>query len=300
MSSSEEPCLDYICTQVGQSCFESCSETCEKNCDRYVAQCSQSCSENCEQACSSMCQEACDQMCQDACNQMCQNACSSSTSILTSFIKASLLLSPVILTLVVAILVGMFQAFDPKGPILLTIFGSSVLTVSLSGVRLTKSGSKTSPCQVIDGAAKSFSSRLRWFTIHHSHHPKHLIIQGHEFKIANKYFCTGCYGLCFGTVCAILIASLYMVFGLNTSWALAILPLVPCLFIPILLRYTLFPTMPTSLRFFANSLIPISWCLLSISLDALLHNWVVNVVLILIIVFSAYLRSAVASKDNSR
>ena len=44
--------------------------------------------------------------------------------------------------------------------------------------------------------------------IHHSHHPKHLIERGHEFRIGNKYFYTGCYGLLIGTVCAVIIVAL--------------------------------------------------------------------------------------------
>lgn len=291
LSSPEEPCLDYICTQVGESCFESCSETCERNCNQYVQQCSASCSENLEQACSSMCQDACDQMCQNACS-------SSSSGIFSSFIKSCFLLAPIITTLFFAIIMGLFQSFDPKGPILLTIFGSCILSINLSGVRLTRR--KFSCKGRLDGDSCSFSSKFRWITIHHSHHPRHLSVRGHEFKIGNKYFCTGCYGLFIGTLCAIILASLYFAFGLNKMWTVVILTLVPFFFIPIFLRYTVLSNMRTSMKLVANSLVPIGWALLSISLDVLLHNWAINVLMILIILFSAYLRSIIATKDNSQ
>ncbi len=39
---------------------------------------------------------------------------------------------------------------------------------------------------------------------------------------------------------------------------------------------------------------------MSISLDALFNNWAINVLMIIIVVSSAYLRSIIATKDNFR
>jgi hypothetical protein len=286
LSSLEQQCGQQICDQCSQNCAQSCATSCENSIQQCGQQCGASCTQNCEQSCQNACQDSC----------RCQNVSCGSSSTIITIIPLLVLLSLVLLT---TYIFGIVQAFNSNGPILLTVFGSCILSISLSGVRLTKTRDISS-CEESSDYTSLFSSKKRRFTIHHSHHPKHLIEQGHEFRIGNKYFCTGCYGLLIGTVCAVILASFYIVFGITKSWALVILPVGPIFFIPIILRYSLFTTVRTSLRLLANSFFPIGWCILSISLDALFQNWAINVVMIIIVIVSAYLRSLSASKDNLR
>ncbi|PWI48086.1 hypothetical protein CEE45_08660 [Candidatus Heimdallarchaeota archaeon B3_Heim] len=135
-------------------------------------------------------------------------------------------------------------------------------------------------------------------SINHSHHPIHLIKSGHEFRFRGKYFCTGCYGILIGTIISVIIGISYIVNGFNTLWGEAVLLLIPLCFIPIILRYKLSYKFPSSAKLLANCLLPIGSCLSLIYTDFLYHNWILNVLVVLLIITAAFLRGVIAQKDN--
>ncbi|MHA2139800.1 MAG: hypothetical protein ACW98G_18100 [Candidatus Hodarchaeales archaeon] len=277
MSSSENTCCQGCADSFSQSCGESCTASCEENC-----------------------QESCNEACSDACSSACSNACSNATCTCGSTTEIAIF--PLLLafggTILSSIVLGVLQAFDSHGPILITLFGSTILAVSLSGIRLNSPYGKTT-CNALSNRSTSlFTTKIGRISFNHSHHSPSLIEAGHEFQIKNKYFCTGCYGLLVGSIISVVIGTIYILNGIHTTWV-SILPfIVPLCFIPIMFRYLLPYKIPSSMKLIANSLLPIGCCLLLIYTDVLFYNWAYNVFIVLLIISAAYLRGIIAQIDN--
>jgi hypothetical protein len=119
-----------------------------------------------------------------------------------------------------------------------------------------------------------------------------------EFKIGDKYFCTGCYGILFGTVLSLLIAVLYVGIGLpEWMWPLVLL-VTPLCFIPIIIRYTLYRDMPVFLRLTSNVLLPVGCTQIFMIFDATSQGLINNILLIIGVILLALLRGLVASRSN--
>ncbi|MFX0171898.1 MAG: hypothetical protein ACFE9L_08260, partial [Candidatus Hodarchaeota archaeon] len=175
-----------------------------------------------------------------------------------------------------ALILGLIQDFNPKGPIFSGIFGSCILAVILSGVRLSFKESQTT-CKVhTKKITNSVSTKIGRLTIIHSHHLRIDRETGHEFRIGNKYFCTGCYGILVGTIISILIMCLYIMFNLELFHVPLIIIAIPICFIPIILKYSLMSNMKTPMRLLSNILLPLGVCFSSISLDYIYQDWLVN------------------------
>lgn len=304
--------IDNCSKSICQGCSQSCDDFCQQNFQPWLqsvcVSCAEPCNEKCEQSCrdctqpicdscTQSCNEQCNQMCQDSCNQMCQNACSSSSS---SFKVLSLFLPMAFVQLLCVLIIGVIQSFNPLGPIYLTIFGSFILSINLSGINIANSH-KTSSCSIKNNSTKFItSSRLGKVVINHSHHPLHLIKTGHEFKIGSRYFCTGCYGILAGTIISIIISLIYVSSNFTAQSAIILFLLSPICLIPILVRYLLLKRPSTSFRFISNTLLPISCCFLLISVDNLFNYWVLNELVVLLIISASILRSFLAQRDNKK
>ncbi|MFX1254788.1 MAG: hypothetical protein ACFFCZ_24465 [Promethearchaeota archaeon] len=219
---------------------------------------------------------------------------SSPCSILSLIIQ---LIGTVTYTLVMFIL-GVLQAFDPKGPLFLGILTGSVLAVSFTGIRF-----KTRTCQgncdsVRERVCDSVKTTWGRLTFVHSHHKPHLREANHEFKIGHKYFCTGCYGTLIGTTIVLLLMSAYVLFGLTADLAFLVRLAIPICFIPIALRYAVFKQMRTPLRLLSNILFPIGGGLLLVLCDYTFHSWILNVGVVLLIVVIVFVRMNVSAKEN--
>ena len=198
-----------------------------------------------------------------------------------------------------ALLLGLIQAFDPSGPLFMVVLGSGVLAISLTGVNLTRFQvkiNKQSRCNY--QRSNQHSTKVGFLTFNHSHHPVELIKEGHEFKLKNKYFCTGCYGLLTGTLISIVFALMYIVYGLPEILMVPVIISIPACFVPIVIRYTIVEKPTTSLRAISNGLLPVGCCLTLILMDSLFHTWIINVIVVMLISLAAYVRGSVARKDN--
>lgn len=137
--------------------------------------------------------------------------------------------------------------FGSKGQVILTLAGSIVLIIRLSGI-----GLKPKSFQAIIKLPNTSSIVSHWgpFIIYHSHHSAEARVKGKEFRIGHKYFCIGCYGGLMGTFFAIMLMSFYLADSISQSTAFILLLSLPVWFIPIILRYILFSKMKTIPRFF--------------------------------------------------
>ncbi len=273
MSSTENNCIENCITNVCQGCTDACTERCEGNC-----------------------QDACDQACENACNQACSNACSDVTcrcgpsTLNLLFFMSGTIIIPFFSTLIL----GIFQAFDPRGPLWMTIFGSIILAINLSGIKFGNFQHK-STCNLSD---LPYTSKFGFIKITHSHHPKTLISEGHELLFKGRYFCTGCYGLLIGTLLAILVALGYLSLGLAPQILPLVILLIPICYLPIILRYSLGNRSGTIFRFISNALLPVGSCFLFIAVDFLYHDWMLNTLTVLFVLFLASLRGLIGAKSN--
>ncbi|MFW9992207.1 MAG: hypothetical protein ACFFD4_09195 [Candidatus Odinarchaeota archaeon] len=288
--SSESDCETVCCKEP---CIDPCSEACG-------AACSEACNEACSNVCNeASCSEACNEACSNACNEACSNACSSSSgsgvsSVFTGMITISLVL-------LCSIIVGIIDAFNSQGPIVITLFGSVFLAVNLTGIRFVSNKNEkkicTSPCSK-NKSTNMVSIRWGKILVAHSHHSLAQCKTGHEFRMGKKYFCTGCYGLFLGSVVAIAIFVTYLLDTVNYTFLTSYLFIIPLCFIPIIMRYTIKPRMGTRLKLAANGLIPIGCSLLFIAIDIIYQNWFINVGMVLFILLIAFSRGMVAARDN--
>ena len=285
MSSSDTNCIETAC----YNCMEPI-------CTRCTDQCTANCQENCEQNCN----ESCNAACQNACSSACSNACSNMTCTCGSSDSNTIILGLMfnsVVPFIGALLLGLIQAFDPSGPLFMTLLGSGVLAISLTGMNLTRFQRKLSS-QSKCNYNNQFSTKVGFLTFNHSHHPVKLIREGHEFTIKKKYFCTGCYGLLAGTLIAIIFSLIYVFYGLSEVFTVPVAILIPFSFAPIIIRYTFVKKPSTSFRIISNGLLPIGCCLTLLLLDSLFHSWTVNVFIVILISLAAYLRGIIARRDN--
>lgn len=283
MSSSEGNCLDQAC----QNCTQAV-------CTRFT----ESCTEQCETSCQENCQEACNQACQNACNQACQNACANATCTCGSSSSQVIfpLFSTVIIPFLGLLILGFIQAFDPSGPLYLTLFGSGFLALSLTGFTINPLRTSTTCANRLS----EYKTQFGFIGFNHSHHSPDLISMGHEFKFKGKYFCTGCYGILMGICISIIIAIIYITGYFSSDWlSISSFVSVSC-FIPIILRYKSNHHFGSLFRFLSNSLLPLGCCLALLSADLAFHSWGFNVLIVILILIAAYFRSIVGRNENQR
>jgi hypothetical protein len=192
---------------------------------------------------------------------------------------------------------GLNQSFNSKGPIMLTLFGSAVLAVNLTGLRIGN-GSQKKSLALYKKNWNPVSTRQGWFTFVHSHHTAKQRMEGHEFKFRNKYFCTGCYGTLIGTIIAIMVFTAYLLFGMPDNFVFLATIVAPISFIPIILRYTVFTNMKTSMRLLSNSLLPVGCSLYLVVMDHVFQSWVLNACLVLLILMTGFIRAKVANNGK--
>jgi hypothetical protein len=199
-----------------------------------------------------------------------------------------------------ALILGLIQDFNPKGPIFLGIIGSCILAVILSGVRFNFKKSRTTCEAFRKKITNSVSTKIGRLIIIHSHHLKIDREAGHEFRVENKYFCTGCYGILIGTVISIMIMCLYIMFDLELSLVPLVIVAIPICFMPIILKYSLFSNMNSPMRFLSNILLPLGICFTAVSWDYLYQDWLFNISLMLFTILVAYLRIIASTRENSK
>ena len=182
--------------------------------------------------------------------------------------------------------------YSSKGPIILCLLGAILLALRFTGIRFMNENTKEMPSWMV--------TRFGSFVIVHCHHNKDLCEKGKEFNFRGKYFCTGCYGLCLGTVISIGIIILYLLYRLNSVMIVPLICLIPFLLIPIILRYLIFIHMKSSLRFLSNTFFPIGIVLLLSIIDRLLKSWIINSIFVFSLIGIAYLRWKIALLDDVR
>ncbi len=202
-----------------------------------------------------------------------------------------------ILFLLIALLDGLFQAFNPKNLFDLGILAGIVVTFNLTGLRFVMGTQKTH-CNSLDSSCNTRITRWRAITLIHSHHPDHLRSAGHEFKIGNKYFCTGCYGTLIGMAITMFLMASYLLFGISAEVVFLSFIVLPFFFFPIIARYLIFPNMRTPLRLLSNILLPIGCGLLFICCDYTYSNWFVNFGITLALLGVIFLRSYIGGRDR--
>ena len=273
MSSSDNNCIENACASVLEPICQSCSDRCSANCEN-----------------------ACNQACENACNQACSNACSNVTCRCgpSTFNFLFYLGGSIIIPIFSILILGIFQAFDPRGPLWMTIFGSIILAINLSGIKFSNFQNK-STCNLSN---LPYTSKFGFIKVTHSHHPKALISEGHELLFKGRYFCTGCYGLLIGTLFAILFALGYLSLDLTPQILPLVILLIPICYLPIILRYIHGNKSGSRFRFIANSLLPIGSCFLFIAIDFLYHEWILNALTVLFVLLLASLRSLIGAKSN--
>ncbi|MBA7516666.1 hypothetical protein ES705_08714 [subsurface metagenome] len=185
--------------------------------------------------------------------------------------------------------------FDSKGPVILTFFGSFVLLVNLSHIRL-----KPKSFQAISKLPKTSTIISHWgpLIMYHSHHSAEARLKGKEFRIGRKYFCTGCYGGLLGTLIAIFLTGFYLLYGFNQVLAIISILSLPVWFIPIILRYTLFLNMKNIPRFLSNMFLPVGCSILLILTDFTFQSWALNGITIFLIICVAYLRNYASNREE--
>ncbi|MFX0063636.1 MAG: hypothetical protein ACFFC7_15810 [Candidatus Hermodarchaeota archaeon] len=230
---------------------------------------------------------------------ICQSTTGSSV-ILSPFLSSIVLsIASVAFTLVTVFILGILQAFNPKGPFFLIMLAGTVLAVGLTGISVN-TGTCKKNCELVkENVCNSMKTTWGRLTFVHSHHKPHLREAGHEFKIGNKYFCTGCYGTLIGTTIVLILMSAYVLFGLTADLAFLVTLAIPFCLIPITLRYAVFKQMRTPLRLLFNILLPIGAGLLFILCDYTFHSWFVNVGMVLLIVVISVFRVIASAKENS-
>jgi hypothetical protein len=282
--------MSSIGDQCGSACSESIESSIEQSCQNITDSCSQQCSEQCETNFESCMEDACNQVLTQTCSSCCANiACGSQTpvpSIIMPLFGGLLIIS------FITIILGLLQNFNPDGPLYLTLFGSSFLAVSLTGIQFNTG--KNSKSKQYPTLPNSGITRYKCFVFIHSHHNPLERAKGHEFNIGNKYFCTGCYGILIGTIISIAFALIYAAFGLNSEILPIVIFITSLCFLPILYRYFLSLELTTSLRLLSNILLPIGCSFLFMLIDHLYHNWLLNLCLILLTVSMAFVRGRVS------
>ncbi|MHA2104195.1 MAG: hypothetical protein ACW981_12270 [Candidatus Hodarchaeales archaeon] len=252
--------------------------------------CGQSCGDSCSDSCNESCNQACNQACNNFCNSFFQNACSCSSTTTTSEIYP--LVATSISVGVINIIYGLINGFNSKTPLFITLIGAIVLAISLTGFRGFNRNKYSHKYE-----RNSYVLIFNRILFLHSHHCQDDILKGKEFKIRSRYYCTGCYGLLFGTILSLVGVSLYLGFQNITLPIALIVPIIPLFFIPIILRYTIIKNMSSTIRFLSNALLPIGCFLLFITSDVLFNDWLINSFLVVITLLIALLRGYISVRN---
>lgn len=179
-----------------------------------------------------------------------------------------------------------------KGPVIILLLVAIILTIKLSGIHFMNENIKRmGPWMVTQFGSLVFI---------HSHHIKKLREAGKEFKLKGKYFCTACYGMCLGTIVSIILIIIYLTYGFVSEIIIPLIILTIFFMIPIVLRYTIFIHMRSSLRFLSNAILPIGLVLLLCILDKLFQNWIINSMYELSLLGIAFLRLKIGQFDDKR
>ena len=296
-SESQSKCnSSCACTNTTICCNESDCNTCNTGTQNCLTCGSNSavCCGNCSSGSSKCCSSSSSSCCSSGSSSRC---CSSRATGYFSTIVS--ILSSILFVIFSSLSIGVFQSFNSKGPLLLTYIGSIFLSLMLSGARVSLKETNTVCSSINKENAKVISSKIGRITFYHSHHPVELRESNHEFKFRGKYFCTGCYGILAGTLLSLLISSYYLLFDFEIYYIGWIGMLAIIFLLPIVLRYIVFKNMRTWFRFLANMLLPISFCLILIYVDKLYQNWFLNILVIILVILGAYVRSYVSIKENS-
>ncbi|MHA1983786.1 MAG: hypothetical protein ACW967_05495 [Candidatus Hodarchaeales archaeon] len=263
------------------------NQTSQCNCGES---CGQSCGDSCSESCNQSCNQACNQACNNFCNSFCQNACACGSTTTTSEIYPLFVTS--VSVGVINIVYGLINGFNSKTPLFLTLIGSIILAISLTGFRGYQRNKLSNKYE-----RNSYILIFNRFLFLHSHHCQDDILKGKEFKIKSRYYCTGCYGLFLGTVISLIGVSIYLVFqNVNLPIEL-IVPIIPLFFVPIILRYTIIRNMNSTIRFLSNALLPIGCFLLFIASDVIFNDWLINSFLVIFTLLVALLRGYISVKN---
>ncbi|MFW9991456.1 MAG: hypothetical protein ACFFD4_05310 [Candidatus Odinarchaeota archaeon] len=196
----------------------------------------------------------------------------------------------IVSALLSALIIGLTQSFNSKGPVMVTLVGSTVLAVNLTGLRIGNG---------IQNPVNPISTRFGWFTFIHSHHTAEQRTGGHEFRIGEKFFCTGCYGILSGTIIAITVFVVYLLLGMSDQFAFLAIIIAPICFIPIILRYTVMNEMKTKMRLLSNSLLPVGCSLYLVTMDHIFQSWEINMCIVLFTLTVGFTRGLVAYNSKN-
>ncbi len=187
--------------------------------------------------------------------------------------------------------------FGAKGPVILTFLGAFALFANLLNI-----GLEPESFQNISKLPKTSSimSHKGPLIIYHSHHSQEERLDGKEFRIGYKYFCTGCYGILLGTSIAIVLIFFHLINGISKNLSLILILSVPLWFIPIILRYTLYTDMKTIPCFLSNMFLPIGCSVLLVFTDLAFQSWILNVLVVILIEVVVCLRGFVSVRKENR
>jgi len=179
-----------------------------------------------------------------------------------------------------------------KGPVIILLLVAIILAFKLSGIHFMNENIKRMGPWMV--------TRFGSLVIVHGHHIKKLRENGKEFKFKGKYFCTGCYGMCLGTIVSLILIILYLAYGFISEVITPLIILIVFLMIPIILRYSIFIHMKSPLRFLSNAFLPIGLVLLLCIIDKLFQNWIINGMYELSLIGITFLRWKIAKIDDKR
>ena len=192
-------------------------------------------------------------------------------------------ISPLYIFSIIFLTITSLMIFGSKGAFISILIASVVVIVYLSGIRVDRRN-------LFVPTIYWKESRWLWFIIFHSHHSRELCERGREFKIRNKFFCTGCYGSSAGIIISMMATGYYLANGISQILASLLAMSIPIWFLPIILRYTIFINMKSPVRFLSNMFLPIGCFSSLIVLDYFFENLIVNGSVVLFILIIFYLR----------
>ena len=251
--------------------------------------CGESCSQSCSESCSRSCNEACNESCSNCCSATCSNCCQQSCRCTSTSSEAQTLFVINSTVLFVNIAVGFINGFNSHTPIFLTLMGSILLEMSLTGFRGYYK--KDSLNQYEKNSYHIFLGR---FLFLHSHHCETDILKGKEFRFMDRYYCTGCYGLLFGTMISIGIFIVYLFWPNFFIFSEISIFFIPFFFLPIVLRYSIVKNMGSLYRVFSNAFLPIGCSVLFIIMDNFYASWLFNSLIVIFILLVAVLRGIIS------
>lgn len=189
--------------------------------------------------------------------------------------------------------IGFIVSFSHEFSIYLSIVFSLLLIIPLSGFR----GFLIQNFDLSTLDRNKYTTINR-FVINHSHHKNEQIQAGKEFLFKGKYICTGCYGILTGSIVSIIVMFYYLIGEIVKQNLNLFLIIIPLFFLPIIIRYSIWITMPTIPKFFSNVMLPIACSGLLLLVDYYFMNWWINTIAIYLVIGIIYLRSYISLKDT--